>query len=69
MGVAILVVDYASQLTFLQAALVLGETEGLSPWTQYNPTGYSSPSRTCIALLRTEPVSHQRAKRLEMSRS
>jgi hypothetical protein len=37
MGVAILVVDYASQLTFIQPALVLGETEGLSPWTQYNP--------------------------------
>jgi len=39
MGVAILVVDYASQLTFIQPALVLGETEGLSPWTQYNPHG------------------------------
>jgi hypothetical protein len=39
MGVAILVVDYASQLTFLQPALLLGETEGLSPWTQYNPHG------------------------------
>jgi hypothetical protein len=38
MGVAILVVDYASQLTFIQPALVLGETEGL-PWTQYNPHG------------------------------
>jgi hypothetical protein len=39
MGVAILVADYASQLTFLQPALLLGETEGLSPWTQYNPHG------------------------------
>jgi hypothetical protein len=39
MGVAILVVDYASQLTFLQPALLLGETEGLSPWSQYNPHG------------------------------
>ena len=39
MGVAILVVDYASQLTFLQTALLLGETEGLSPWSQYNPHG------------------------------
>jgi hypothetical protein len=38
-GAAILVVDYASQLTFLQPALLLGETEGLSPWTQYNPHG------------------------------
>jgi hypothetical protein len=39
MGAAILVVDYASQLTFIQPALVLGETEDLSPWTQYNPHG------------------------------
>jgi hypothetical protein len=39
MGVAVLVVDYASQLTFLQTALLLGETEGLSPWSQYNPHG------------------------------
>ena len=39
MGAAILVVDYATQLTFLQPALLLGETEGLSPWTQYNPRG------------------------------
>ena len=39
MGVAILVVDYASLLTFIQPALVLGETEGLSPWTQYSPHG------------------------------
>jgi hypothetical protein len=39
MGVAILVVDYASQLTFLQPGLLLGETEGLSPWSQYNPHG------------------------------
>jgi hypothetical protein len=39
MGVAVLVVDYAIQLTFLQPALLIGETEGLSPWTQYNPHG------------------------------
>jgi hypothetical protein len=39
MGVAILVVDYASQLTYVQPALLLGETEGLSPWSQYNPHG------------------------------
>jgi hypothetical protein len=39
MGAAVLVVDYASQLTFLQSALLLGETEGLSPWSQYNPHG------------------------------
>ena len=38
-GVAILVVDYASQLTFIQPALLIGETEGLSPWSQYNPHG------------------------------
>jgi hypothetical protein len=39
MGAAILVVDYAIQLTFLQSALLLGESEGLSPWSQYNPHG------------------------------
>jgi len=39
MGAAILVVDYASQLTFIQPALLLGETDGLSPWSQYNPHG------------------------------
>jgi hypothetical protein len=39
MGAAILVIDYASQLSFIQAALLLGETEGLSPWSQYNPHG------------------------------
>jgi hypothetical protein len=39
MGGAILVVDYAIQLTFIQPALLIGETEGLSPWTQYNPHG------------------------------
>jgi hypothetical protein len=39
MGGAILVVDYAIQLTFIQLALLIGETEGLSPWTQYNPHG------------------------------
>jgi hypothetical protein len=38
-GVAILIVDYASQLTFIQPALLVGETEGLSPWSQYNPHG------------------------------
>jgi hypothetical protein len=39
MGGAILVVDYAIQLTFIQLALLIGETEGLSPWTRYNPHG------------------------------
>jgi hypothetical protein len=34
-GVAILVVDYASQLSFLQPVLLLGETEDLSPWSQH----------------------------------
>jgi hypothetical protein len=38
-GAAVLIVDYASQLTFLQPALLLGKTDGLSPWTQYNPHG------------------------------
>ena len=39
MGAAVLVVDYATQLSFIQPALDLGETEGLSPWSQYNPHG------------------------------
>jgi len=39
MGGAILVVDYAIQLTFIQLALLIGETEGLSPWTQSHPHG------------------------------
>jgi hypothetical protein len=39
MGAVVLVVDYASQLTFLQPALLLGETDGLSPWSQYDPHG------------------------------
>lgn len=39
LGASVLIVDYAGQLTFLQPALLLGETEGLSPWTQYNPHG------------------------------
>jgi hypothetical protein len=39
MGAAILVVGYVSQLAFIQPALLLGEVEGLSPWSQYNPHG------------------------------
>jgi hypothetical protein len=38
-GVGTLIVDYAIQLTFIQPALLLGETEGLTPWSQYNPYG------------------------------
>jgi hypothetical protein len=38
-GAGTLTVDYAIQLTFIQPALLLGETEGLSPWTQYQPHG------------------------------
>ncbi len=38
-GVAALVVDYAIQLTVLQPALLRAETDGLSPWSQYNPYG------------------------------
>jgi hypothetical protein len=38
-GAGTLVIDYAIQLTFIQPALLLGETEGLSPWTQYQPHG------------------------------
>ncbi len=39
MGVGALVVDYAVQLTVVQPGLLSGETEGLSPLTQYNPHG------------------------------
>jgi hypothetical protein len=38
-GAGTLIVDYAIQVTFIQPALLLGEIEGLSPWTQYNPHG------------------------------
>jgi hypothetical protein len=38
-GAGTVIVDYAIQLTFVQPALLLGETEGLSPWTQYQPHG------------------------------
>jgi len=38
-GLATLIIDYAIQLTFIQPALLVGETEDLSPWTQYNPHG------------------------------
>ena len=36
---AVLVADYGIQLTAVQPALLAGETEGLSLWTQYNPHG------------------------------
>ena len=35
----LLLVDYVVQLTVLQPALVNGQTEGLSAWTQYHPYG------------------------------
>jgi hypothetical protein len=38
-GAGTLIIDYAVQLTFIQPAVLLGETEGLSPWSQYNPHG------------------------------
>ena len=38
-GAGVLVADYALQLLVLQPALLNGETEGLSPWSQYNPHG------------------------------
>jgi hypothetical protein len=34
-----LLIDYAVQLSFIQPALLRGEAEGLSPWSQYNPHG------------------------------
>jgi len=44
-GGAVLVIDYAIQLTVLQPALVRGQTEAVSPWTQYH-----HPSGVFIAL-------------------
>lgn len=38
-AVAVLVSDYGIQLTTVQPALLAGETEDLSLWTQYNPHG------------------------------
>jgi hypothetical protein len=38
-GAGALVVDYGVQLTVAQPALLRGETEGLSVWSQYNPHG------------------------------
>jgi hypothetical protein len=38
-GAAVLVVDYGVQLTVVQPALLAGETDGLSLWSQYNPHG------------------------------
>jgi hypothetical protein len=38
-GAGALIIDYVIQLTFLQPALLLGETDGLTPWSQYNPHG------------------------------
>ena len=38
-GAAVQLVDYAIQLTVLQPALVRGQTDGMSPWNQYNPFG------------------------------
>jgi hypothetical protein len=36
---AAIVIDYGVQLTVLQPSLLKGETEGLSPFSQYNPHG------------------------------
>jgi len=38
-GAGVLVVDYGVQLTVVQPALLRGETDGLSVWSQYNPHG------------------------------
>jgi hypothetical protein len=38
-GAAAIVVDYGIQLTFVQPALLAGETQDLVAWTQYNPHG------------------------------
>lgn len=39
MSVITLLFAYGIQLLMMQPALVLGETEGLSAWSQYNPHG------------------------------
>jgi hypothetical protein len=39
MGAGVLVVDYGLQLTVLQPGLLSGETAGLTPLSQYNPSG------------------------------
>jgi hypothetical protein len=38
-GAGTLIIDYAIQLTYIEPALLLRETDGLSPWSQYNPHG------------------------------
>lgn len=38
-GAGVLMIDYAIQLMVMQPSLGSGETEGLSPWSQYNPHG------------------------------
>ena len=38
-GAALIVVDYGIQLTFVQPALLAGEAQGLSAFTQYDPHG------------------------------
>jgi hypothetical protein len=38
-GAAVIVVDYGIALTFVQPALLAGETQDLAAWTQYNPHG------------------------------
>ncbi len=39
LAATVLIVAYGIQLSVIQSALVRGETEGLSPWTQYHPYG------------------------------
>ncbi|MEU5265557.1 hypothetical protein [Amycolatopsis sp. NPDC021455] len=38
-GAAVLVVDYGVQLSVVQPALLAGQTDGLTLWSQYNPHG------------------------------
>ena len=35
----VLIVDYGIQLSVMQPAMIRGQTEGLSPWSQYHPNG------------------------------
>jgi hypothetical protein len=39
LGVTPLALAYGIQLTVMQPSLLSGRTEGLSPWSQYNPSG------------------------------
>ena len=39
LSTGILIVDYFVQIAIIQPSLLMGETEGIALWTQYNPHG------------------------------